>query len=304
MTALWLVGLCLLLGMAVARWGNPPAGMAAALHWWIIYVALPAITLALVPQLRLSWALWYLAASQWLVLGVAVAWVGVAGRRLGWTRARTGCIMLVAGLSNTSFLGFPMIEALRGSTSLPLAVVADQAGAFLALAIGGTTIAATFASANGQAQRPTLAQIARRVATFPPFLALVAGVIVGLAGGWPTQLADVFTRLGGTLSPLALFSVGLHFKLRLRAAQAFAVAAALMYKLALAPAMVWVVGMALGLRGEVLAIATLQAAMSPMISATIVADQHGLDADTANTVLGFGIVASIATLPLINALLP
>ncbi|MBK9072591.1 MAG: AEC family transporter [Myxococcales bacterium] len=300
---MWLVGLCLLLGMAVARWGKAPVGMAAALHWWIIYVALPAVTLALVPRLRLSWELWYLAASQWLVLGVAVIWVSLASRRLGWTRARTGCIMLVAGLSNTSFLGFPMIEALRGGASLPLAVVADQAGAFLALAIGGTMIAATFATGDATSPRPTGAQIARRVATFPPFLALVAGVVVGLAGGWPPQLAEVFARLGGTLSPLALFSVGLHFKLRLRREQAFAVAAALAYKLALAPALVWSVGMALGLGGELLAIATLQAAMSPMISATIVADKHGLDPDTANTVLGFGIVASIATLPLINALL-
>ncbi len=292
--------------MAVARWGRPPDGLAASLHWWIIYVALPAITLALVPQLRLSWALWYLAASQWLVLGVATVWVSLAGRRLGWTRARTGGVMLVAGLSNTSFLGFPMIEALRGGASLPLAVVADQAGAFLALAIGGTMIAATYASASDEAiaSRPTPAQIARRVATFPPFLALVAGVGVGLAGGWPPQLAEVFARLGGTLSPLALFSVGLHFKLRLRREQAVAVAAALAYKLALAPTLVWGEGLVLGLRGDVLAIATLQAAMSPMISATIVADRHGLDPDTANTVLGFGIVASIATLPLINALLP
>lgn len=307
MTALWLVGSCLVLGMVVARWGRPPANLAPSLHWWIINAALPAITLALVPRIHLAWDLWYLAASQWLVLLLALALIPAYGRHVGWSRTRIGCLVLVAGLGNTSFLGFPMIEALRGGAAMPLAVVADQAGAFLALAIGGSAIAATYATSGASApaaspptpRAPWRARL-RRVATFPPFLALCAGVVVGVLGGWPTTVTAVLERLGGTLTPLALFSVGLHFRFGLARDQLTALAIALGYKLIIAPAVVWSVGWALGIRGDLLAIATLQSAMAPMISATIVADQHELDPPLANAVLGLGIVASLATVPLVH----
>ena len=43
--------------------------------------------------------------------------------------------------------------------------------------------------------------------------------------------------------------------------------------------------------------------MAPMISAAILADQHHLEPALANGVLGFGIVASLATVPLWSLLL-
>jgi malate permease and related proteins len=53
----------------------------------------------------------------------------------------------------------------------------------------------------------------------------------------------------------------------------------------------------------VLAIGVLQAAMGPMITAAILADQNRLDPPLANTVLGAGILLSLLTVPLINYLL-
>jgi predicted permease len=47
----------------------------------------------------------------------------------------------------------------------------------------------------------------------------------------------------------------------------------------------------------------LQAAMAPMVSATILADQYELDPPLANTILGAGIVLSLLTVPLGSALL-
>jgi predicted permease len=47
----------------------------------------------------------------------------------------------------------------------------------------------------------------------------------------------------------------------------------------------------------------LQAGMAPMISATIMADQHHLEPPLANTVLGLGILLSLLTIPLANGLL-
>jgi predicted permease len=53
----------------------------------------------------------------------------------------------------------------------------------------------------------------------------------------------------------------------------------------------------------VLTVGVLQAAMAPMVSATILADEYGLEPTLANTVLGAGIVLSLLTIPLGNALL-
>ena len=62
-------------------------------------------------------------------------------------------------------------------------------------------------------------------------------------------------------------------------------------------------GVAAGVGGLVLTVGVLQAAMAPMISAAILADEHDLEPQLANTVLGAGIVLSLVTVPLGNLLL-
>jgi len=60
---------------------------------------------------------------------------------------------------------------------------------------------------------------------------------------------------------------------------------------------------ATGVGGLTLTVGVLQAAMAPMVSATILADEYRLDPGLANTVLGAGIVLSLVTVPLGNWLL-
>ena len=75
------------------------------------------------------------------------------------------------------------------------------------------------------------------------------------------------------------------------------------WKLALAPLVMLGIGGALGMHGLLLTITVLQAAMAPMISAAILADQHDLEPDLANAILGIGILLSLLTVPLWNLLL-
>jgi len=134
-------------------------------------------------------------------------------------------------------------------------------------------------------------------------VSLVVGVAAALLGGWPQPVDFVLDRLGATLVPLALFSVGLQFRLQFRRGQAAAVLLALGWKLALAPLLVWLGGIAIGVGDAILTVAVLESAMAPMISAAILAEQNGLEPQLANTVLGIGIVLSLVTVPLANALL-
>ncbi len=298
MTALILMGVCLLVGGLVARFGKPPAALAQCLNWWVINIALSGLVLHLIPQLQLDWHLWFLPASMWFVTLGGWAFFAAIGRALHWSRARVGALTLVCGFGNTSFIGFPLIEALRGFDALKLAVFADQAGVFFALGTAGTFIAALY---SGRSVAPRA--IAYRIFTFPPFICLLLGLAVGAAGGWPQWADSVLARLGSTLVPLALFSVGLQFRLRVPAGQWSAVALSLSWKLILAPLGVWSVAHALSIGPLPATVAVLEAAMAPMIAATIIAVQHELEPELANTVLSVGILLAFVTVPLWNLLL-
>jgi malate permease and related proteins len=298
MSALLLLLLCLALGFLVARIGNAPPTLPQGLNWWVLNVAFSALVLHLVPQLRFEWHLWFLAASMWFVFLGAWGFFTVVGRALHWSRARIGALTLVCGLGNTSFVGLPLIEALRGPESLKLALIADQAGTFLMLAIGGTLVAASYSERAESAT--TVRDVARKVLLFPPFVSLLVGSLVGAGGGWPTQLDGILARIGDTLVPIALFSVGLQLKLTFSRAQLSAICLGLGWKLALVPALVYLLGIASAIGGSVLAIGVLQSAMAPMISAAILADQYDLEPQLANTVLGAGILLSFLTVPCVN----
>jgi predicted permease len=298
MSALLLLFTCLALGVLVARLARPPAALAAGLNGWVINVALPALVLELIPKLHFDRQLWFPIAAMWLTFGGAWLLFGLLGPRLGWSRGRTGALILVCGLGNTSFMGYPLMEALYGQPGLALAVVADQLGCFPLLASAGIVVASLYAG-----RAPQAGVIVRRIVTFPAFVALLVSTGAGLLGGWPPVLGGLFALIGATLTPLALFSVGLQLRLRPGERQLAAAALGLGWKLLLAPLACWVLGMAAGVQGLVLTVGVLQAAMAPMVSATILADEYGLDPPLANTILGAGIVLSLLSVPLGSFLL-
>jgi predicted permease len=298
MTALVFLFACLALGVLVARWARPPAGLAQALNWWVIHIALPALVLNVIPRVHFQRQLWFLTAANWLVFIGSWLLFATLGKALGWSRARIGALTLVGGLGNTAFMGYPMIEALRGAPGLSLAVIGDQTGCFTALVIGG--VAVTDVYADRELRVP---QILRQIVLFPPFLALVAGIALGLAGDPFPMLHELCTQLAATLTPLALFSVGLQQRLELPRARLPAIGCALAWKLLLAPALCYLLGRLSGVSGLVLAVGVLQAGMPPMISAAILADQYRLEPGLANSVLAIAILLSLASVPWLNTLL-
>lgn len=298
MSALVLLFACLALGIAVAHLARPPAGLAQALNWWVINIALPALVLNVIPRIHFEAQFWFLTAANWLVFIGAWLLFAALGKAFGWSRARVGALTLVGGLGNAAFMGYPMIQALRGAPGLALAVIGDQTGCFTALVIGGVAVTVIYANRE---LRPW--QVLRQIVLFPAFLALLAGIAIGLTGDRLPILHDLCGSLAATLTPLALFSVGLQQRLQWPRSHLPAVACALGWKLLLAPLLCLALGRLAGVTGLVLVVGVLQAAMPPMISAAILADQYGLEPALANAVLGLAIVISLATVPWLNALL-
>jgi predicted permease len=115
---------------------------------------------------------------------------------------------------------------------------------------------------------------------------------------YPTWLDELFKRLGATLVPIALVSVGYQLQLSHVRGKALALAVGLTFKLALGPAVIlllfarWLAG-----ESQILSVTVFEAAMGPMIGASIVAMDHELDPPLLTLMVGLGIPMSFLTLP-------
>ncbi len=163
MGSLLLLVVCLLAGVLLQRVPAVPANAAQALNQFVIHISLPALALYFIPELRFDATLLYPVAVGWLVFLGSMLFFLMLQRIFGWSRKLTGCLIVVAGLGNTSFIGFPVIEALYGRSGLITAVLVDQS-TFVVLATLGVGISAWYAQ-GGTTARELLLKIVR----FPPF---------------------------------------------------------------------------------------------------------------------------------------
>jgi predicted permease len=288
---------CLGLGVLVTRLGRPPEGLAKHLNWWVLHVALPAMVLQYIPHLQFDLSLWFLFVPMWFIFGASWLIFHQLGTRLGWSRGTIGAIVLTAGLCNTSFVGFPLFEALRGKGILTYAAITDQLGCFMDASIGGSMVVAMYSGGHTD-----IRAIGRKVLQFPPFIALCVALIVAATPGWPGIVEEVLAHISASLAPLALFSVGLQLRFKIAPHATVPFFAGLSWKLGLAPLLVFAVGSVLHIQQPILTVTTLGAAMAPMVTAAILAEQGNLDPQLANMMLGIGIVLSFITVPLWNLL--
>ncbi len=281
---------CLLAGVLLRRVQGFPADAHRGLNAFIIYLSLPALTLLYIPRLELEWSLAYPIAMSWIVFLVGFAVFSLLGRALRFDRRTIGCLVLCCGLGNTSFVGFPLIQQFYGEEGLTYAILCDQPGAFLVLATLGIAAVGFFTSGRVDAR-----QIGRRVLSFPPFLAFGLSLVIAPLG-LPTWLEPLLSALGAALTPLALVSVGLQLRLVRRDFPSLAFGTGLVYKLLLAPALIWLlyVGLA-GQSGLAIQVSVLEAAMAPMITPAIIAMENDLNPLLASILVGLGIPISLLT---------
>ncbi|RZA05199.1 MAG: AEC family transporter [Proteobacteria bacterium] len=296
MEKLGLVIVCLILGIALKALKVFPANAAHTLNRFVIYVSLPATTLYYVhafnPGTLGAVPLWMPIATAWIIFAAALGFFALIAKVRKWPPGLTGALILTAGLGNTSFVGFAVLEALYGPDALPLAILVDQPGTFLALATAGITVAVTFA---GKSLEPLA--ILKRVFTFAPLLALVLALATRSIA-YPAALQFWLERLASTLVPLALVAVGMELSFAPASLERELpyVALGLGFKLFLAPILIFgLYATALGFTGLPLKIAVLEAAMAPMITAGIVAAEYELRPELAALMVGIGIPLSLLT---------
>ena len=265
------------------------------LNTLIIYVALPALTLQYIPNITINIDLIFPVLMAWI--NIVVSWMlfGFLGRKLGWSRAITGALIIMAGFGNTSFVGIPIIQALYGKAGIETVILIDQPGSFVAL----TTLGIFIANIYSDKQKPTAGGIFKNIIKFPPFIAFVIGVVLNVAGiAIATDINTIFETLGGLVVPLALISVGMQLELDFKSVYWKYIWMGLGFKLLLFPAIIFVLYfILLQQSGQVIEITLIEAAMAPMITAGIVASSYNLKPRFFFFFLSVGIFASFITIP-------
>jgi len=292
MNNLALLVACFVIGVLLRRSGRLPDSGPAALNAFIINVALPALILKHLHAVEITSALVLAAAVAWALFALSIAFFGIVGRAAGLAPQSVGALTLTGGLANTSFLGVPMIEAFYGSGGVALGLVIDQLGSYLALATLGIVVAAMYSGATLDRRA-----IARKIALFPPLIGVLAALLLR-PFEYPEWLAVTFSRLGDTLAPLALVSVGAQIRLGELAGNVKKLALGLGFKLVVGPAVLVSLFVALaGVDTDHTRIMFFEAAMAPMIGAAIVATEHKLDPPLTTLMVGIGIPLSFLTVP-------
>lgn len=299
MESFYLILSYIIIGMLLRFVKTMPENTSMALNAYVLNVALPALILKNIPLLNFSSALYIPAITPWFLLAFVILVTLFLAKVFNWSREVTGALLIILPLGNTSFLGFPMTEALFGEKGMPYAVVYDQLGSFIALATYATIVAAMYSS---KVSTPSARDILVKIITFPSFIALLLGLALKGAS-LPDFANSLINGLSLTLVPVVMVAVGFQLRLRFSRDEMGPLVSALSLKMIVMPAFAWLVWYLLGERGLVVDVSVFQAAMPPMISAGAIAIMAGLAPRLVSGVIGFGVLLALVTLPVVAWLL-
>jgi predicted permease len=139
--------------------------------------------------------------------------------------------------------------------------------------------------------------VIRKIVLFVPFQAFILAFLL-MPFEYPVWLDELLKRLGATLVPLALVSVGYQLQLSHVRGKMQPMVVGLVFKLVVGPAMILLLfaGM-LRTQEQMLSVTVFEAAMGPMIGASIVAMDYELDPPLITLMVGIGIPLSFLTVP-------
>lgn len=303
-----LIFLCLGLGILLRRTQKFPEKSPQAFNAFVIWISLPSLILVQIPKLfkttPLSMEILIPLSMAWILLILSFVVFYSLGKYFRWPPTVTGALVLTAGLGNTSFVGLPILESFFGPESMRIGVLVDQPGTFLALSTLGLFIAALFSPQAGREFE--IKEAILNILRFPPFIALIVAGLWFVSGiDQPAELVTVLERLSSTLVPLALVAVG--FQLRVSRAvlhrQWKPLLCGLSFKLFFAPLFfIFLYAFIFSSHSFITRVTILESAMAPMITASVVAEEFGLNSELASLMVGIGIPLSLLSVYLWNQL--
>ena len=291
MTNFVLIFLCMGVGMLLSKKKLVPPDAYKSVNVWLIYVALPSLALRYIPAVEWNFSILISILGPILVWAGAWMFVRIYDRKKKLSTGSHTALLITCGLGNTAFIGFPMIAAFYGENQIRHAVVFDQVTFILFSTVGVITILRTSAESS---EKISFSYIFGKVLSFPPLVAciLALGLPFFMDISFATPLLD---KLVATMSPLALFSIGLQLKLGAFRQEWKLLTAGLMYKLVMAPCLVLLLALFIQTTGDLARISVFEAGMSSHITASLLASQYGLNPRYCSLIVGSGILISFVS---------
>ncbi len=288
-----LIFICLISGIVMRKTKLFPQDAHKVLNFIIVNISLPALALLYIPQVNVTPQIIYPAASMYIVFGAAFLFFNLLGKIFRWEKQTTGALIMTAGLCNSSFVGFPVLITMFGEESLKTGVIIDQAGSFVILATFGV-IVSSYYSARDFSSKNIIIDILK----YPSFIATVIAIFLKISGYTHNPVtAYILDKLGGLIVILALISVGFQLKVSLKYLPYKYLSIGLLYKLILAPAVIYLLYYVfLNQKGLPIDVSLMESAMPPMVMGSVMAVSYNLNPKLSNLMVGLGIPVSFITL--------
>lgn len=295
-----LIFLCLTVGVIFSRLKILPEGSHKSVNAWVLYVALPALALRYVPEIEWSSRILVSILGPMLIWCGAWIFVQIYDRKRKLSIGSRTALLITCGLGNTGFIGLPMISAFYGESEMHHGVVFDQMTFILFATVGVITV---LKASSEKAHEVNFGFIIRKIFRFPPFIAALTALILPLFVdiSFANTLLD---KLVATMSPMALFSIGLQLRIGAFKQEWRLMTAGLFYKLLLAPSLVLILALVLSSPGNIAQISIFEAGMSSHITASLLASQYNMNPKYCSLVVGVGIVLSFITVSCWYFILP
>lgn len=292
MNNIWVLVICFSIGYILKITRRIPENSHRTINAFILHISLPAQILLFVPKISFSSEVLLPAGMAWILFLFTFGVLSILNKIFSLSPKTFGCLLLTAGLGNTSFLGLPMIETFFGKEFTSIGILCDQPGTFLVLTLLGIPIALQKSSVTTDS-----ILLLRKILTFPPFIAFLAAILLSNIS-FSEQATNVLQRLGDTLAPLALFSVGFQFQIKGISKIKKELLLGLAVKMVLAPIFIFTVYIFLLKNTSMYSkISIFETAMPPMITGGIVAIENDLAPDLASAMIAFGVLVSVISLP-------
>lgn len=285
-----LILLAILIGYVISRLNIFSKDAPTILNQFVIYISLPAMILLQVPKLSFSIDMVIPIVIAWGVMSISAILILLLSRFFSFSREITGCLMLVSILTNSSFLGIPIINAYMGESALAYVLVYDQLGTFIALATYGTFIASYYSNKT----QLTFKIITLKVFTFPPVIALISSIFL-MGVEFNPIISKVLNSFANTIVPVALVAVGLQLKLKISKEDLKPFSVALSVKLIIAPIIAIGICSLFNWNNQASIVSIMEAGMAPMITAGAIASMAGLAPRLSSVIVGYGILISFIT---------
>lgn len=292
-----IIAVFIITGALLKRFGVLPESASRWITQFVIFACLPSVVLLNVPKMSLQPALALPVLTPWFGVVLFGLMILFLGQFLSWQKSMVGCVLMVTCFGNTSFFGFPMVEAFWGKSGLPYAIVFDLMGSFLSLAILGNIILAVYSGDEKFSWLKTF----KKLVTFPPFIAIVFALVFS---DWqmPSFLTGFLQLISSLLVPSTMMLVGMHMSLKVSRSLQLPLALVLLLKLLVFPLVIWlfIKSINLDVTSNLLInqVSVFEAAMPPMVTASVLAMHAELEPKLAASAVGIGLIVSCLTLPL------